>query len=152
MEDPSSNPSGDHLAASPNASILLQKAKNWTPQHLDVARVKVVENVSTEEIFGSEYVPADGDLRMHFPPPLLLQSTDYVVSRTRRAVCNVLWANSKRTGARSLAIPQSTKQRLSIWRISLVMGDKNNKRPRESDCLQTDPHGSCTPGHIHDRV
>ena len=86
MEYPSSSSSEDPPTASPNASILLQKAKRWTSQHLDVARVKAMDSLSTEEIFGAEYVPADGDPGMLVPHLCCCQSTDDVVPRTRRAV------------------------------------------------------------------
>lgn len=90
MEHSSSDPSDDPHTALPNASILLQKAKRWTSQHLDVARVKTVDSLSAEEIFGTEYVPADGDTGMRVTHLYCCQSTDDVLSRTRRAVCNVL--------------------------------------------------------------
>jgi hypothetical protein len=47
--------------ASPPIDILLQKPNRWSETHLQVARVKVTENVSIEELLGSEYVPIGGD-------------------------------------------------------------------------------------------
>jgi len=64
MDSSSLSPSKDVSSlqgpSSLDSSILLQRAKNWTARHLDVAKVKVIDNVSAEEMLGAEYVPSDG--------------------------------------------------------------------------------------------
>lgn len=42
-------------------TILLQKAKLWNETYLRVARIKVIEDVTIEDLLGPEYVPVDGD-------------------------------------------------------------------------------------------
>lgn len=40
--------------------LLLQKPNRWTARHLEVARVRVIQDVSAAELLGDFY-PEDGD-------------------------------------------------------------------------------------------
>lgn len=62
-------------------SALLQRARSWTAQHLDVAKVKIIEDMTAWEFLGAEYVPADGDLGLHDFISAGRKSTDILTYR-----------------------------------------------------------------------
>lgn len=62
-------------------SALLQRARSWTAQHLDVAKVKIIEDMTAWEFLGAEYVPADGDLGLHDSMFCGHKSTDILTYR-----------------------------------------------------------------------
>lgn len=41
--------------------MLLQPPRKWTPKHLEVARVKVVQDVPPSGIVDGRFIPEDGD-------------------------------------------------------------------------------------------
>ncbi|OJJ33331.1 hypothetical protein ASPWEDRAFT_174740 [Aspergillus wentii DTO 134E9] len=55
------NHSESKVSSPGDLPLLLQKPRKWTYKHLEVARVKLSENVTTEELLGQDYVPVDGD-------------------------------------------------------------------------------------------
>lgn len=46
--------------SSADISALLQSPKKWTSKHLDLLRVKLIENVSAAKLLG-DYAPKDGE-------------------------------------------------------------------------------------------
>lgn len=46
--------------SSANISVLLQSPKKWTPKHLDLLRVRLIEDVPAAELVGG-YAPKDGN-------------------------------------------------------------------------------------------